>query len=132
MIRKFILGILFTLLSIFLGIRWIYFDASILKISKVNFIIIVISTFIILLISFFIRKIKRATSQILGLLGLEIGLFLSYSYYQPLCEPCLVCEDCMPCLSNAQKIIFWIGLFILIAFIIWKFAQKKHFSNNGL
>ena len=131
MIRKFILGVLFTLFSLFWGIRWIYFDASILKVSEVNFIVIVVTTLIILLISFFIRKIKRTVSQILSLLGIEISLFLTYSYYQPLCEPCLICEDCMPCLSTAQKIIFWIGLGMLIGFVIWKISERKPSAKNG-
>lgn len=73
--------------------------------------------------------LKNRTFLIVAII--DALLVAAYYYYQPYCEPCLINDNCPPCISNEQiTIIYVIIIFssVYIVSLIWKrikYSNKK-------
>jgi hypothetical protein len=74
----------------------------------------------------------KTSKIVIGLLLFEAALTGYYFYSQPKCEPCLPDSPCPPCITEAQIITFWTGVFIAavtIGYLLYIYFRR---TKNGL
>ncbi len=116
---KIILTIFLVFSILYLGIRLIIYDPIKIQLSYFASSLIVIALLLSIL-TFFKSGYNLSTRINILLVGLESCLFVVYSHFQPLCEPCLICDDCPPCLSSLQIFVIFFGLFIFLIRVLSK------------
>jgi hypothetical protein len=78
-------------------------------------------------------NMKRCSKLIIVIVFVEVVLAIWCRLVQPLCEPCLDCNDCPPCISNLQILI--IGLMILtisVGIILYIICHKREMRNKKI